>query len=137
MDTRPIKWHPDTLKSLLESDDSFEVPAPAKRTPIKPHAPKPKPNKNPQPPVKPTARQLTLQQKKQAQENLNSSKQTTRIQKKKMQVKVKTNKTRKIQIVLKKSPQTTKYHLQVLPKTLLQKIQGQSSADPEIRVVPT
>ena len=47
MDTRPIKWHPDTLESLSKSDDSFEVPAPAKRTPIKPRAPKPKPNKNP------------------------------------------------------------------------------------------
>ena len=75
MDTRPIKWHPETLESLSESDDSFEVPPPAKRTPIKPRAPKPKPNKNPRAPVKPTARQLALQQKKQAEENLNSSKQ--------------------------------------------------------------
>ena len=54
MDTRPIKWDPQTLGSLLESDNSFEITPILKRNPIKPKVPKPQ--KNPPPAAKPMSR---------------------------------------------------------------------------------
>ena len=74
MDTRPIKWDPQTLDSLSESDDSFEILPIPKRNQIKPKVPKPA--KNPHPAPKPTSRQLTLLLKKKDEENLKNSNKT-------------------------------------------------------------
>ena len=72
MDTHPIKWDPQTLDSLSESDNSFEIPPIPKRNPIKPKVPKPP--KNPCPAAKPTSRQLVLLLKKKDDENQKNSK---------------------------------------------------------------
>ena len=74
MDTRPIKWDPQTLDSLSESDDSFEILPVPRRNQIKPRVPKPA--KNPRPAAKPTSRQLALLLKKKDEENLKNSKTT-------------------------------------------------------------
>ena len=46
MDTRPLKWDPETLDTVSESNDSFEIPPPMRRTPIKAANPIIKPKKN-------------------------------------------------------------------------------------------
>ena len=72
MDTLSIKWDPQTLDSLSESDDSFEIPPVPRRNQVKPTVPKPP--KTPRPAAKPTSRQLALLLKKKDEENLNNSK---------------------------------------------------------------
>ena len=74
MDTWPIKWDPQILDSLSESDDSFEILPIPRRNQIKPRVPKPA--KNPRPAAKPTSRQLALLFKKKDEENLKNSKTT-------------------------------------------------------------